>query len=109
MQPQARDFGSDILQLKRQWGVPRKDLKAFEEDNAKLEKLLAEQVLDAAVLVRFLQRMYGPPLLQGFATPFRSDKCVRPPTAAVELFCSGVYGMLILWFVITRREPCNRA
>jgi hypothetical protein len=37
-----------------------KRLKAFEEENAKLKKLLAEQMLDAAALRELLSKMVGP-------------------------------------------------
>lgn len=36
------------------------DLKALEEENAKLKKLLAKQMLDAAALRSFFQKMVGP-------------------------------------------------
>ncbi len=38
-----------------------KRLKALEEENAKLKKLLAEQMLDVAALRELLSKMYGPP------------------------------------------------
>lgn len=43
-----------------------KRLKALEDENAKLKKLLAEQMLDMAAMRELRQRMYGPPpRLQG--------------------------------------------
>lgn len=45
-----------------------KRLKALEEENAKLKKLLAEQMLDTAALRELLSKMYDP--LQN-ATPSR--------------------------------------
>lgn len=38
-----------------------KRLKALEDENAKLKKLLAESMLDAAALRELLSKMYGPP------------------------------------------------
>jgi|TARA_R110000851_G_scaffold255700_5_gene408237 putative transposase len=38
-----------------------KRLKALEDENAKLKKLLAEQMLDAAAMKELLSKMYGPP------------------------------------------------
>lgn len=38
-----------------------KRLKALEDENAKLKKLLAEQMLDMAAMKELLSRVYGPP------------------------------------------------
>ena len=38
-----------------------KRLKALEDENAKLKKLLAEQMLDMAAMKELLSKMYGPP------------------------------------------------
>ena len=49
----AKFGGMDVSEAKR--------LKALEEENAKLKKLLAEQMLDAAALARAsLKKMVGP-------------------------------------------------
>ena len=39
-------------------------LKGLEEENAKLKKLLAEQMLDVATLKEMLAKTYGPPCPQ---------------------------------------------
>jgi putative transposase len=49
----AKFGGMDVSEAKR--------LKALEDENAKLKKLLAEQMLDAAALRELLSKMYGPP------------------------------------------------
>lgn len=60
--PQARDFGRDLLQLEAKYGgmevSEAKRLKALEEENAKLKKLLAEQMLDAAALRELLAKKW---------------------------------------------------
>src|SRR6056297_1632664 len=38
-----------------------KRLKALEDENAKLKKLLAEQMLDLAAMKDLVSKMYGPP------------------------------------------------
>ena len=38
-----------------------KRLKALEDENAKLKKLLAEQMLDLAAMKDLVAKMYGPP------------------------------------------------
>ncbi len=38
-----------------------KRLKQFEDENAKLKRLLAEQMMDVATLREMLGKMYGPP------------------------------------------------
>jgi putative transposase len=52
--PQARDQQRDILQWKAKYGglevSDAKRLKALEDENAKLKKLLAEAMLDNAML-----------------------------------------------------------
>ncbi|MDQ1199371.1 hypothetical protein QE435_005128 [Rhizobium sp. SORGH_AS 787] len=46
-----------------------KRLKALEEENAKLKKLLAEQMLDVAALRELLSKnVWSAPSVQGFAT-----------------------------------------
>ena len=44
-----------------------KRLKALEEENRKLKKLLAESVLDVATLKEALGKTYGPPRLQAIS------------------------------------------
>jgi hypothetical protein len=52
--PQARDLERHVLQMEGQvWrsrGSDAKRLKALEDENAKLKKLLAEAMLDNAML-----------------------------------------------------------
>ena len=57
-----------------------KRLKALEDENAKLKKLLAEAMLDLAVLKDVASKnVWSAPLLQGFrAWPFGLRKCIRP-------------------------------
>ena len=54
-------------------------LKMLEAENAKLKKMLAEQMLDVATLKEMLGKMYGPPrgckLLDDV---FGLLKCIRP-------------------------------
>ena len=38
-----------------------KRLKAIEDENARLKKLLAEQMLDLAAMKELVAKMYGPP------------------------------------------------
>ena len=57
--------GSDALQLegqvRRGWMSPRPNgVKQLEDENAKLKKLLAEQMLDAAALRELLSKWVGP-------------------------------------------------
>lgn len=49
----AKYGGMEVSEAKR--------LKALEDENAKLKKLLAEQMLDVAALRELLSKMYGPP------------------------------------------------
>jgi putative transposase len=49
----ARFGGMDVSEAQR--------LKALEDENAKLKKLLAEAMLDLAVLKDVAAKMYGPP------------------------------------------------
>ncbi|CUX40054.1 Insertion element ISR1 uncharacterized 10 kDa protein A3 [Agrobacterium deltaense RV3] len=49
----AKYGGMEVSEAKR--------LKALEDENAKLKKLLAEQMLDTAALRELLSKMYGPP------------------------------------------------
>ncbi|APG88670.1 transposase (plasmid) [Sinorhizobium americanum CCGM7] len=47
-----------------------KRLKALEDENARLKKLLAEQMLDAAALRELLAKnVWSAPSVQGVATP----------------------------------------
>ena len=51
--PQARHLGSDVLQFKaksRDGGVRRPSPEGSEDENARLKRLLAEQMLDNAIL-----------------------------------------------------------
>jgi putative transposase len=69
----AKFGGMDVSEAKR--------LKALEDETARLKKLLAEQMLDAAAMRELLSKMYGPP--RRCKDQFRSDgpslhKCIRP-------------------------------
>ena len=57
-----------------------KRLKALEDENAKLKRLLAEQMLDTAAMKELLSKnVWSAPLLQGFrGCPFGLRKCIRP-------------------------------
>jgi putative transposase len=59
---QARGLGSDALQLKAKYGgldgSEAKRLKQLEDENARLKKLLAEQMLDAAALRELLSKKW---------------------------------------------------
>jgi len=59
---QARDVGGDFLQLESQvwWddGFGRKAAEALEDENARLKKLLAEQMLDAAAMKELLSKKW---------------------------------------------------
>jgi putative transposase len=52
--PQARHVGRPLLQLEAEFGgmtvSEAKRLKALEDENAKLKKLLVEQMLDLAAM-----------------------------------------------------------
>ena len=52
----AKYGGMDVSDAKR--------LKALEDENAKLKKLLADQMLEASALRELLSKTYGPPRLQ---------------------------------------------
>ncbi len=57
----AKYGGMEVSEAKR--------LKALEEENAKLKKLLAEQMLDVAALRELLAKnVWSAPSVQGFAT-----------------------------------------
>ena len=60
--PQARHLGADILPWKSKFGgmsVPdARRLKQLEEENARLKKLLAEAMLDNAVLKDITSRKW---------------------------------------------------
>jgi len=60
--PQARDVGSDVLCLEGEFGgmdvSDAKRLKALEEENARLKRLLAESLLDQAALKDLLSRKW---------------------------------------------------
>lgn len=49
----AKHGGMEVSEAKR--------LKVLEQENAKLKKLLAEQMPDVAALRELLAKMYGPP------------------------------------------------
>jgi len=55
-------------------------LTALEDVNAKLKKLLAEQILDLAAMKDLVSKtVWSAPLLQGFrACPSSLRKCIRP-------------------------------
>jgi putative transposase len=59
---QARRLGSDAYNWKAKYGgmdvSEAKRLKQFEDENAKLKKLLAEQMLDAAALRELLSKKW---------------------------------------------------
>lgn len=57
----AKFGGMDVSEAKR--------LKQLEDENAKLKKLLAEQMLDTAAMRELLSKTYGPPRLQRMARP----------------------------------------
>jgi putative transposase len=68
--PQARHIGADILCLEGEFGgmsvSDAKRLKQLEDENAKLKKLLAEAMLDVAVLKDITSRnVWSAPPLQG--------------------------------------------
>src|ERR1700733_6230407 len=54
-----------------------KRLKALEDENAKLKKLLAEAELDKAMLRRSPQKMYGPPRPCKVLGRDNDDSCVN--------------------------------
>ena len=60
--PEARDVGGDAVQLEGQVRGPRrieaKRLKALEDENAKLKRLLADAMLDAAALKDLLAKKW---------------------------------------------------
>jgi len=57
----ARFGGMDVSEARR--------LKALEDENAKLKKLLADQMLEASALRELLSKnVWSAPSLQGFAT-----------------------------------------
>lgn len=57
----ARYGGKDVSEAKR--------LKSLEDENAKLKKLLAEQMLDVAAMRELLSKnVWSAPSVQGFAT-----------------------------------------
>ena len=55
-------------------------LKALEDENAKLKRLLAEQMLDMAAMKELLSKnVWSAPRLQGLREwPFGLRKCIRP-------------------------------
>ena len=63
--PQAWDQQATFYKWKAKYGgldvSDARRLKALEDENAKLKKLLADAMLDNAVLKELLQKMYGPP------------------------------------------------
>ncbi len=69
----ARYGGMDVSEAKR--------LKQLEDENTKLKKLLAEQMLDAAALRELLAKnVWSAPALQGIWTSVGRSlrKCIRP-------------------------------
>ena len=55
----------------------------LEADNAKLKKLLAEQMMDLSTLKQMLGKMYGPPRgCKLFDDVFGLRKCIRPLISA---------------------------
>jgi putative transposase len=60
--PEARDVGGNALQWKSKFGgmdiSDAKRLKALEEENGKLKKLLAESMLDASALRELLAKKW---------------------------------------------------
>jgi putative transposase len=71
--PQARHLGSDVLQIQAKFGgmevSDARRLKALEDENARLKKLLAEQMLDNAILKDVAAKnVWSAPSVQGFAT-----------------------------------------
>jgi putative transposase len=56
-----------------------KRLKALEDENEKLKRLLAEQMLDMAAMKELLSNVWSAPRLQGCrAWPSGLRKCIRP-------------------------------
>ena len=77
----AKFGGMDVSEAKR--------LKQLEDENAKLKKLLAEQMLDAAAMRELLSKMYGPP--RRCKVQVRSDDpvCINVSgLSRVGCFCS---------------------
>ena len=68
----AKFGGMDVSESKR--------LKALEDENAKLKRLLADTMLDNVALKDLLgKNVWSAPLLQGFrAWPSGLRKCIRP-------------------------------
>jgi putative transposase len=60
--PPARDLGRDVLQLAQKYGgmdvSEAKRLKTLEDENSRLKKLLAEQVMDNATLKELLAKNF---------------------------------------------------
>ncbi len=77
----AKFGGLDVSEAK--W------LKALEEKNAKLKKLLAEQMFDAGALRELLSKnVWSAPSVQGFVTAkrrFQLHKCIRPLASGLLL------------------------
>jgi putative transposase len=66
-----------------------KRLKALEDENAKLKKLLAEAELDKAMLRRSPQKMYGPPRPCKVLGRDNDDSCVNVSgLSRVDCCCS---------------------
>jgi hypothetical protein len=63
-------------------------LKALEDENARLKKLVAEQMLDNAILKDVaVKNVWSAPALQGFLTAVERSlrKCIRPLASGLLL------------------------
>lgn len=68
--------------------IRRRRLKALEGENARLKKLLAEQMLDNAILKDVASKnVWSAPALQGFLTAVERSlrKCIRPLASGLLL------------------------
>lgn len=71
----AKYGGMDVSDAKR--------LKALEDENAKLKKLLADQMLEASALCELLSKMVGPP------------SCAKPSRICRRLGLVGASGLFL--------------
>ena len=77
----AKYGGMDVSDAKR--------LKALEDENAKLKKLLADQMLEASALRELLSKMYGPPRPCKVLGRDNDDSCVNVSgLSRVDCCCS---------------------